>query len=129
MASKPKKRTEKDRAYDREYQRKRRARDPEYKERQRQRQKAWRAKNPDYDKNRYQNDPEYAEARKAARRKNITKTLSIANARNNAVGNGRGRTPTIRKSDGYTCANGANGRRQKQKPITATRELNRIRNT
>ena len=34
MASqrKPRKRTEKDRAYDREYQRKRRARDPEYKE-------------------------------------------------------------------------------------------------
>ena len=42
---------------------------PEYKEKQRQRQKAWRTKNPDYDKNRYANDPEYAESRKTARRK------------------------------------------------------------
>ena len=49
-AAKPsKKRTEKDRAYEREYARKRT-----------QRQKAWRAKNPDYDKNRYATDPEYA---------------------------------------------------------------------
>ena len=38
-------------------------------EKQRERQKAWRAKNPAYDKNRYANDPEYAEAWKAARRK------------------------------------------------------------
>ena len=78
MASKrkPRKRTEKDRAYDREYQRKRRASDPEYKEKQRQHQKAWRAKNPDYDKNRYANDPEYAEARKTARRKKYAEDLA-----------------------------------------------------
>ena len=63
------KRTEKERAYDREYQRRRRENDPAYKEKQKQRQKAWRAKNPEYDKNRYANDPEYAESRKAARRK------------------------------------------------------------
>ena len=63
-----KKRTEQQRAYDREYQRKRREKDPDYKEKQKQRQKAWRAKHPDYDKNRYANDPEYAENRKAARR-------------------------------------------------------------
>ena len=68
-AAKPgKKRTEKDRAYEREYARKRRDNDPEYKEKQKQRQKAWRAKHPDYDKNRYANDTEYAENRKAARR-------------------------------------------------------------
>ena len=68
-AAKPsKKRTEKDRAYEREYARKRRENDPAYKEKQKQRQKAWRAKNPDYDKNRYATDPEYAESRKAARR-------------------------------------------------------------
>ena len=59
--------TEKDRAYEREYQRKRRENDPAYKEKQKQRQKAWRTKNPDYDKNRYATDPEYAESRKAAR--------------------------------------------------------------
>ena len=63
-----KKRTEKDRAYEREYTRKRRENDPAYKEKQMQRQKAWRSKNPDYDKNRYATDPEYAESRKAARR-------------------------------------------------------------
>ena len=45
-----KKRTEKDRAYEREYARKRRANDPAYKEKQKQRQKAWRTKNPGYDK-------------------------------------------------------------------------------
>ena len=68
-AAKPsKKRTEKDRAYEREYARKRRENDPAYKEKQRQRQKKWRAKRPDYDKNRYATDPEYAESRKAARR-------------------------------------------------------------
>ncbi len=66
-------RTEKDRAYDREYQRKRRASDPEYKEKQRQRQQAWRAKNPEYDKNRYAKDPTYAESRKAARRERYAK--------------------------------------------------------
>ena len=63
-----KKRTEKDRAYEREYARKRRENDPAYKEKQLQRQKAWRAKNPGYDKDRYATDPEYAESRKAARR-------------------------------------------------------------
>ena len=63
-----KKRTEKDRAYEREYARKRRENDPAYKEKQKERQKAWRTKNPDYDKNRYATDPEYAESRKAARR-------------------------------------------------------------
>ena len=63
-----KKRTEKDRAYEREYARKRRENDPAYKEKQMQRQKAWRTKNPGYDKNRYATDPEYAESRKAARR-------------------------------------------------------------
>ena len=63
-----KKRTEKDRAYEREYQRRRRENDPAYKEKQKQRQKAWRTKNPGYDKNRYATDPEYAESRKAARR-------------------------------------------------------------
>ena len=68
-----KKRTEKDRAYEREYQRKRRETDPVYRERQLQRQKAWRAKHPDYDKNRYANDPEYAEERKAARRERYAK--------------------------------------------------------
>ncbi len=62
------KRTEKQRAYEREYARKRRENDPEYKEKQKERQKAWRSKNPDYDKNRYANDPAYAESRKAARR-------------------------------------------------------------
>lgn len=62
-------RTEKQRAYEREYQRKRRKNDPDYREKQKHRQKAWRAKNPDYDKNRYANDPEYAEKRKTARRK------------------------------------------------------------
>ena len=68
-AAKPsKKRTEKDRAYEREYARKRRENDPAYKEKQKARQKAWRSKNPDYDKNRYATDPEYAESRKAARR-------------------------------------------------------------
>ena len=68
-AAKPgKKRTEKDRAYEREYARKRRENDPAYKEKQMQRQKVWRTKNPDYDKNRYATDPEYAESRKAARR-------------------------------------------------------------
>ena len=68
-AAKPgKKRTEKDRAYEREYARKRRENDPAYKEKQKERQKAWRTKNPDYDKNRYATDPEYAESRKAARR-------------------------------------------------------------
>ena len=68
-AAKPgKKRTEKDRAYEREYARKRRENDPAYKEKQMQRQKAWRTKNPGYDKNRYATDPEYAESRKAARR-------------------------------------------------------------
>ena len=68
-AAKPgKKRTEKDRAYEREYTRKRRENDPAYKEKQLQRQKAWRTKNPDYDTNRYATDPEYAESRKAARR-------------------------------------------------------------
>ena len=40
-----KKRTEKDRAYEREYARKRRENDPAYKEKQKERQKAWRAKN------------------------------------------------------------------------------------
>ena len=63
-----KKRTEQQRAYDREYQRKRRENDADYKEKQKARQKAWRSKHPDYDKNRYANDPEYAENRKAARR-------------------------------------------------------------
>ena len=68
-AAKPsKKRTEKDRAYEREYARKRRENDPAYKEKQKERQKAWRAKNPGYDKNRYATEPEYAESRKAARR-------------------------------------------------------------
>ena len=68
-AAKPgKKRTEKDRAYEREYARKRRENDPAYKEKQKERQKVWRSKNPDYDKNRYATDPEYAESRKAARR-------------------------------------------------------------
>ena len=68
-AAKPsKKRTEKDRAYEREYARKRRENDPAYKEKQKQRQKAWRTKHPGYDKNRYATDPEYAEGRKAARR-------------------------------------------------------------
>ena len=68
-AAKPgKKRTEKDRAYEREYARKRRENDPAYKEKQMQRQKVWRTKNPGYDKNRYATDPEYAESRKAARR-------------------------------------------------------------
>ena len=68
-AAKPgKKRTEKDRAYEREYARKRRENDPAYKEKQMQRQKAWRTKNPGYDKNRYATDPAYAESRKAARR-------------------------------------------------------------
>ena len=68
-AAKPgKKRTEKDRAYEREYARKRRENDPAYKEKQKERQKVWRTKNPDYDKNRYATDPEYAESRKAARR-------------------------------------------------------------
>ncbi len=62
-------RTEKDRAYEREYQRKRRKNDPAYKAKQKQRQQAWRAKNPEYDKNRYANNMEYAEGRKAARRK------------------------------------------------------------
>ena len=42
--------------------------DPAYKEKQKERQKAWRSKNPDYDTNRYATDPEYAESRKAARR-------------------------------------------------------------
>ena len=66
-AAKPdKKRTEKDRAYEREYARKRRGNDPAYKEKQKERQKAWRTKNLDYDKNRYATDPEYAESRKAA---------------------------------------------------------------
>ena len=63
-----KKRTEKERAYEREYARKRRGNDPAYKEKQKARQKAWRTKNPDYDKDRYATDPEYAESRKAARR-------------------------------------------------------------
>ena len=68
-AAKPgKKRTEKDRAYEREYARKRRENDPAYKEKQKERQKAWRTKNPDYDTNRYATDPEYAESRKVARR-------------------------------------------------------------
>ena len=68
-AAKPvKKRTEKDRAYEREYARKRRENDPAYKEKQKRRQKAWRTKNPGYDKNRYATEPEYAESRKAARR-------------------------------------------------------------
>ena len=50
-AAKPsKKRTEKDRAYEREYARKRRENDPAYKEKQKERQKAWRTKNPGYDK-------------------------------------------------------------------------------
>lgn len=70
-----KKRTEKQRAYEREYARKHRENDPEYREKQKQRQKAWRAKNPDYDKNRYANDPEYAEQRKAARRERYTNDL------------------------------------------------------
>ena len=47
--SKGKQRTEKDRAYEREYARKRRENDPAYKEKQMQRQKAWRTKNPGYD--------------------------------------------------------------------------------
>ena len=68
VAKSGKKRTEKDRAYEREYARKRRENDPAYKEKQKERQKAWRTKNPDYDKNRYATDPEYAESRKAARR-------------------------------------------------------------
>ena len=42
---KGKQRTEKDRAYEREYARKRRENDPAYKEKQMQRQKAWRTKN------------------------------------------------------------------------------------
>ena len=62
-------RTEQQRAYEREYQRKRRETDPAYREKQKQRQKAWRAKHPDYDKKRYANDPEYAEKHKAVRRK------------------------------------------------------------
>ena len=53
-AAKPgKKRTEKDRAYEREYARKRRENDPAYKEKQKERQKVWRTKNPGYDRNRY----------------------------------------------------------------------------
>ena len=86
-AAKPsKKRTEKDRAYEREYTRKRRENDPAYKEKQKERQKAWRTKNPGYDKigmrltrnmrkvgrrrvgNGMQNDPEYRALEKQRRR-------------------------------------------------------------
>ena len=107
------KRTEKERAYDREYQRrKRRENDPAYKEKQKQRQKAWRAKNPEYDKNRYANDPEYAESRKAARGKSMRKILSIGNVRRNGVGNLHGIIRSIRRSEGCICGSIGNGRRR-----------------
>ena len=87
-AAKPgKKRTEKDRAYEREYTRKRRGNDPAYKEKQKERQKAWRTKNSwimirigmrlirQYAESRkaarrerYANDPEYRALEKQRRR-------------------------------------------------------------
>ena len=63
-----KKPTEYKKAYNREYARKRRQNDPEYRERQNAAHKRWREQNPDYERNRYANDPEYHEKRKAARR-------------------------------------------------------------
>ena len=115
-AAKPsKKRTEKDRAYEREYTRKRRENDPAYKEKQKARQKAWRTKNPDYDKNRYATEPEYAESRKAARRERYANDLNIGRSRNNVARNLHKIIPTIRKSGGCICRNIANGSRRKRK--------------
>ena len=67
-----KKGIEQKKAYNREYARKRRQNDSEYRERQNASHKRWREKNPDYERNRYTNDPEYREKRKAARHKKYT---------------------------------------------------------
>ena len=106
-------RTEKDRAYDREYQRKRRASDPEYKEKQKQRQQAWRAKNPDYDKIGMPTTRHTPSKRRLHAEKSMPKTRSIANARNNAARNSQKTIPTIRKSDARICGSG-----ERRIPIT-----------
>ena len=116
-AAKPvKKRTEKDRAYEREYARKRRENDPAYKEKQMQRQKAWRAKNVRIMIKigmRLTRNTRKVGSRRVGN--GMRMILSIGRSRNSVAGNLHRIIRTIRRSEGCICRNIVNGRRRKGK--------------